>query len=954
MIFKKFSKRIFICIGLLIAVFSLLFVGNQPVERVQAEVPPGENCVLTPELLGGQGFTVSGLGFTVSGLGFTVSGLGFTVSGLGFTVSGLGIDPVTVAQEIKDNTITNAWLTNLQPDIAGGPDFNTVKTAVLIVDDFNTPTSHGNQVLAVFNHLASAVDMSHILLVPINVGGPDGSYRTSAIESAIRQAIEGPSTTYGPGGLLGQGYEHFVINMSFGIVPCDDEGMVIGETPVPPFNFDAGLQAIEDAQTPPPPQPIYPILECVKKVTSHHSGGGHRGLRTGSSSQYYAYFGYDNQNDNSVLIPVGNNNKFHSGSQDQGQTRLFESGRQEDVFSVKFDGSNLTWKVKGPDGILRSVTANRYSTPCGSVPSAPYLSITPVLECVATNGPGSYRAYFGYTNANAAAATIDVGGHNKFTPGPVDKGQPNIFLPGSRTNVFSVVFNGSSLKWEIKGPDNVRRSVTATSSSKPCVQENGFGMIDYLEQQGVPPELIDDYFQQLAGNASDEDELSGLRGLLQGYLAQSASSGGSFAVIPIASSGNYRPWLGAAPLAPARWPEVIAVGATVGNNGPIWQFAHDANAIAPGVGFKDGTNSSIAGTSFAAPFVSMAAAQWLTYPSACIFDGVNPPVVTASMPKTSNTPFVAGVSSPLNCAKPVEAEVEVCYATTVIEYKPAKRKNGSAIPSHRRNPELALGAPQNDNTLNYVTLGFGTSDKGVLILDFAPNIILNLDGFDVRVWESSFDGNSEHSWHHYPEKVKVYASQDGDHWVQIGVTSNNDQAYDLGSLEWARYIKVHDVSDKNSSKFYSTDDGFDVDAIEGTACIEDTPYETESLAATSQVGATSLVQSTDTSVQSTGRWTVVRSERASGGSYLYNNGTRREALTLVFRGTSVEVVYGTNSEFGMFTIVIDDTAIRTVTATDDRTRFGVRTRITGLTPGIHTLRIEPIRGTVAIDAFYIQ
>ncbi|MBI5927814.1 MAG: hypothetical protein HY862_00780 [Chloroflexi bacterium] len=625
---QRTLKWVLFLVILLVLSSSLLFFNDVPTTKGQ-ETTTGESCILTPQLLGGQGFSVSGLGFSVSGLGFSVSGLGFSVSGLGFSVSGLGIDPAQVAQEIRDNPISNQWLLDLQPDIASGEDFNTTPTAIIILDDFSTPDSHGNEVLAVFNDLASVVDMSNILLVPVNIGDGNTGYRTDNLKEVVSNTIEGP------GGLLEQGYKHFVINMSFGIIPCEDPGMMIDDTPIPPFKFDDALAWVNDF-APVTNQAVTPTLDCVAKK---------------SDGSYVAWFGYNNTNDVPYSIPVGTNNRFSPTPQDRQQARVFEPGDWHKTFQVGFNsGTTLVWTLKGPDNVIRTVSANKYSTLCSSVPSTPRNTLKPTLQCVADIGGGVYAARFGYENYNNGSVTLPVGEKNYFSPDPKDRKQTITFLPGSHSDVFRVSFNGSNLTWKLKSPDGAYYSVTASKYSTPCSDEAGVGLSDYLMgQMGIPEDKVDYYIFKLVESVDDEAQLADFRGLLKEYLERSADSNGEFSVIPVASSGNYRPWLGSWPLAPARWPEVVATGATLGNNGPLWQFSHDGNVVAPGAGFPYGNNSFLAGTSFAAPFVSMVGAQWLTYPNACIFDGQYPPLTESALGKDLNATFVPGTTGPYSC-----------------------------------------------------------------------------------------------------------------------------------------------------------------------------------------------------------------------------------------------------------------------------------------------------------------
>lgn len=81
-------------------------------------------------------------------------------------------------------------------------------------------------------------------------------------------------------------------------------------------------------------QPIIPILECIEEI-----GYGY----------FTAYFGYDNTNEEGVYLPVGRNNMFSGEDLDRGQPVVFLPGRQESVFSLVFDGRELTWHLNGEE-----------------------------------------------------------------------------------------------------------------------------------------------------------------------------------------------------------------------------------------------------------------------------------------------------------------------------------------------------------------------------------------------------------------------------------------------------------------------------------------------------------------------------------------------------------------------------------------------------------------------------
>ena len=90
--------------------------------------------------------------------------------------------------------------------------------------------------------------------------------------------------------------------------------------------------------------PVHPILECV-----HNNGNG----------TYTAHFGYQNDKDKPVLIAIGGQNSIYPGQSDRGQPYLFYPGRHTDVFTVDFDGSNISWNLD-----MQVKSANSSSPPC--------------------------------------------------------------------------------------------------------------------------------------------------------------------------------------------------------------------------------------------------------------------------------------------------------------------------------------------------------------------------------------------------------------------------------------------------------------------------------------------------------------------------------------------------------------------------------------------------------------
>lgn len=171
---------------------------------------------------------------------------------------------------------------------------------------------------------------------------------------------------------------------------------------------------------------------------------------------------------------------------------------------------------------------------------------------------------------------------------------------------------------------------------RPVIRlDYGFKQHLYENVFGGELEAVHDYMRSLllsskVGEDSDEPEIEGLRDLLRNLLAESADSKGQLKVIPVAASGNFADIIQPdEPLAPARFPEVIAVGATLGQkeDADRWFFSQAGHILTPGAWWEfDAQNSFVAGTSFAAPYASVIGSIYLTYPDACYFDGSHPPL----------------------------------------------------------------------------------------------------------------------------------------------------------------------------------------------------------------------------------------------------------------------------------------------------------------------------------------
>ena len=123
------------------------------------------------------------------------------------------------------------------------------------------------------------------------------------------------------------------------------------------------------------PRPIRPILECVAP----------------GADGYVAHFGYKNENDEAVTIPVGASNAFFPPPGGRGQPTVFQPGRTpfdlNAAFAVPFAGGNLVWTLRGPDGATRTATASPNSQGCAPPPSACSASLFGPQRYTRTNGP---------------------------------------------------------------------------------------------------------------------------------------------------------------------------------------------------------------------------------------------------------------------------------------------------------------------------------------------------------------------------------------------------------------------------------------------------------------------------------------------------------------------------------------------------------------------------------------
>lgn len=165
-----------------------------------------------------------------------------------------------------------------------------------------------------------------------------------------------------------------------------------------------------------------------------------------------------------------------------------------------------------------------------------------------------------------------------------------------------------------------------------------------------------------------------------------------------------------------------------------------------------------------------------------------------------------------------EETVEIaCSPVSIVSFNQGRKKNGRRISRFRSNPDRALGPPQENDTFNFVSLGFGGSivfELSEPVVDdgtYKPDIVLVETTFG-RADEMCFQENKKH----YPESVFILVSEDGEKWYSIPDSFCRTSFIDLSQpfkqgLREVNFIKITDAS--NRVWFRGNADGFDIDGI---------------------------------------------------------------------------------------------------------------------------------------------
>jgi uncharacterized repeat protein (TIGR01451 family) len=289
---------------------------------------------------------------------------------------------------------------------------------------------------------------------------------TNPNPDAVNQAI-GPQNTVSPGN-PGQGqpetFDPGTHTSAFSITGIASSGSVTWtlSTAPPAASTATATQSFATKCGEPPEMPKVGIfVRCV----------------TNDGATFDATFGYQNDNLAPVTIPVGAANRFSPAPEDRGQTTVFQPGNVQKAFTVKGipSSQDLVWTLTS-NGTRTATASATYETKCSEPP--PQAKPIGVFVTGIQEHGSTYDATFGYENANNFAETIEVGPANAFSPTPIDRGQPTVFVPGRTAQAVVVrqIPADTDLTWTV-AYDGTRHAVataappstaTANPSSPAC------------------------------------------------------------------------------------------------------------------------------------------------------------------------------------------------------------------------------------------------------------------------------------------------------------------------------------------------------------------------------------------------------------------------------------------------------------------------------------------------------
>jgi hypothetical protein len=173
-----------------------------------------------------------------------------------------------------------------------------------------------------------------------------------------------------------------------------------------------------------------------------------------------AYFSYNNTTGAEQSFGTNSNlgtiNEFRSDTTTVAPPTTFKVGQVKGSVVVPYKGDKLVWAVKAQKSALSEATASEQSPVCPDV--------QPVADCRGYES-GILKVKLGYNNQGTFEQSFPVGNLNSFSPGAIDRGQPNKFFSGLNATVFEIplVDPNERVIWNVNG-----RKIQIDSTLKTC------------------------------------------------------------------------------------------------------------------------------------------------------------------------------------------------------------------------------------------------------------------------------------------------------------------------------------------------------------------------------------------------------------------------------------------------------------------------------------------------------
>jgi hypothetical protein len=177
--------------------------------------------------------------------------------------------------------------------------------------------------------------------------------------------------------------------------------------------------------------------------------------------------------------------------------------------------------------------------------------------------------------------------------------------------------------------------------------------------------------------------------------------------------------------------------------------------------------------------------------------------------KKPNYPILLGTAM-LSLALAFSSVAQVTWTAKCWWQGPTR--DGSPIPPTRSNPasaEVAQGVSANVGDF------FSLGHQGYIILEASAPF-----GPTLAVSEVTF-GNPPCD-NIYRERAEIFVSQTGMGWVSLGIFCHDGGVLNLGALDWARYVKIVDMTNNSPDPTPQPNDGVDFYDVDGLVAM---PYE---------------------------------------------------------------------------------------------------------------------------------